>query len=110
MARANSYLTMAGAVAAALALPVVSAWAQGDTGRGYDLARSVCADCHGIDKDDVVSPNSNAPTFQAIATTRGMSAMALSIFLRTPHATMPNLVLSDSEMADVINYIMTLKE
>jgi hypothetical protein len=35
--------------------------------------------------------------------------MALSAFLRSPHPTMPNLVLSDRQSNDAIAYILSLK-
>jgi hypothetical protein len=37
-------------------------------------------------------------------------ALSLQVFLVTPHPTMPNLVLTDSEAADVIAYILSLKK
>jgi mono/diheme cytochrome c family protein len=77
---------------------------------GRALARQVCASCHAIDKGEQLSPQPFAPTFQTIADTPGMTPTALSIFLKTPHATMPNLVLSDDELGNVITYILSLKQ
>jgi hypothetical protein len=39
-----------------------------------------------------------------------MTPTALGLLLRTPHETMPNLVLSPDELVDVIAYILSLKE
>lgn len=82
----------------------------GDADKGHQLAEEVCASCHAIGVDQSASPEPFAPTFETIANVRGMSPTALSVFLRTPHATMPNLVLTDDELGDVIAYILSLKE
>jgi mono/diheme cytochrome c family protein len=89
-----------------------SAWAveSGDLEKGLSLAEEVCANCHAIEKGDDVSPKALAPTFETIASTPGMTPTALGLFLRTPHETMPNLVLSPDELADIIAYILSLKQ
>jgi hypothetical protein len=51
-----------------------------------------------------------APTFRAIANTPGMTALALTVFLRTPHRNMPNLIISDSDRDNVIAYILSLRD
>jgi hypothetical protein len=51
-----------------------------------------------------------APTFRAIANTPGMTALALNVFLRTPHRSMPNLVISDGDRDNVIAYILSLRD
>lgn len=103
------YLAICVAAAAGANWPAASQEI-GDAEMGHIFAREVCASCHGIEKGDQTSPEPFAPTFEIIATTPGMTPTALSIFLRTPHSTMPNLVLSDDELGNVIAYIMTLKE
>jgi mono/diheme cytochrome c family protein len=99
----------------ALLLALISATpsqAQGDGDPlvGHDFAGKICAECHGIEKGYQPSPEPFAPTFEAIANTPGMSPMALSVFLQTPHATMPNLVLTEAERANIIAYITSLKK
>lgn len=97
--------------AAGLALSAAAATAQemGDAKRGHLLAETVCSECHAIDKGAPRSRNGNAPTFESLAKTRGMTAMALRVALRTPHQKMPNLILKDQEVDDVIAYLATLK-
>jgi mono/diheme cytochrome c family protein len=80
----------------------------GDARQGRALAQAVCADCHAIGKGRP-SPNANAPTFEAIASLRGMSARAIVVALQTSHRTMPNLMLADDEMRNVIAYILSLR-
>ena len=77
--------------------------------RGRLLARQICAECHAVGKNQFRSRNSLAPSFVAVAATPGMTAMALNAFLHTPHRAMPNLILSDDEVAGIISYILSLK-
>jgi hypothetical protein len=51
-----------------------------------------------------------APDFRAIANTSGMTATALHAFLRTAHPKMPNLILTPEQSADVIAYILSLRD
>jgi mono/diheme cytochrome c family protein len=87
----------------------LSAQTTGDPQQGLALAREDCAACHAVERRQRSSPNPQAPPFDAIANTRGMTGMALSAFLQTPHATMPNLILEVGEIADVAAYILSLK-
>jgi|RhiMetdeSRZDD1v2_1073273.scaffolds.fasta_scaffold1318699_2 mono/diheme cytochrome c family protein len=80
----------------------------GDARKGLAFAQRVCAECHGVAPGQLVP--AAAPTFWAIANTPGMTAMALTVFLRTPHRNMPNLVISDSDRANVIAYILSLRD
>lgn len=77
--------------------------------RGKAIAEQICSECHAIRKGQVRSPNGLAPTFEEIATTPGMTAIALTAALRTPHRFMPNLILSDDQLTGVIAYIMSLQ-
>ena len=81
----------------------------GVPGRGLALAQQVCATCHAIDKRTEASPNPAAPRFEVIANVPGMTSMALTVALRTPHKTMPNLVLDGDEIRNVAAYILSLK-
>jgi hypothetical protein len=45
-----------------------------------------------------------------ISNTRGITATALRAFLTTSHPKMPNLILTPEETADVIAYILSLRE
>jgi len=102
--------SIATAVAVLALSGVASAQNGGDPAKGLELAEEVCAACHGIGNDYEPSPEPFAPSFEAIANTPGMTGLALAVFLQTPHATMPNLVLSGDEIANVSAYILSLKE
>ena len=82
---------------------------RGDAAAGLAYANSVCSECHAVEAGDHDSPNSNAPGFDEIANTRGMSEMALVSFFQTPHPTMPNLVVPSNDARDLIAYILSLK-
>jgi hypothetical protein len=50
------------------------------------------------------------PAFREIANTPGMTATALQVFLTSSHPKMPNLTLSPEEKADVVAYILSLRD
>ena len=82
----------------------------GSVDSGHALAQEVCAECHAIETADLNSPNLDAPAFYDVANKRGLTEMALSVWFRTPHPTMPNLVFSADETSDLIAYILSLKK
>ena len=92
-------------------LPVMAgAQESGSVTRGYHFASEVCAVCHAVEDGDLMSPNLDATPFETIANTPGMTALALSVWFQSPHPTMPNLVLSQRETADIIAYIRDLRQ
>ena len=77
-----------------------------DAGDGRKLAQTFCSACHQVEPDTTMpSPNADAPTFAAIAATPGMTDLAIRVFLRSPHPTMPNFLLSEPEIDGVVAYI-----
>ena len=82
----------------------------GDPTAGHAFAQQVCSPCHAVTPGEK-SPRliDIAPGFQAVANTRGMTAMALRAFLTTSHPKMPNLILTPEQSADVIAYILSLQ-
>ena len=95
----------------ALAVLSATAFAQelGNPARGRQVAEMICSECHAIQKGATRSTNVNAPTFERVAKTPGMNAMALRVWLRSQHKEMPNIMLKDEEVDDVIAYVQTLK-
>ena len=81
----------------------------GNVSDGYQLALQVCSECHSIEIGNYFSLNKNAPPFEAIAKTPGMNEMALNVWFKTPHLTMPNFKFSERETANLIAYILSLK-
>jgi mono/diheme cytochrome c family protein len=87
------------------------AQAQGSGGsvEGRRIAARSCSGCHQIDVRTRDSTNDPIPSFQAIAALPSMTTLALSVFLRTSHKTMPNIQLTETEISDVGAYILSLR-
>lgn len=100
-------LAAAGWLAASWGAP--SAQQLGDARAGAAIAAADCASCHAIGKADYQSPLSWVPSFQEIADSPETTALALSVWLRISHPTMPNLVLTMTEIEDVSAHILSLK-
>jgi mono/diheme cytochrome c family protein len=90
--------------------PAVRAQEAGDRQRGLSLARQVCSECHAIEVQQVKSPNPRAPTFPELASTPGMTNAALTVALTTPHAGMPMFRLTAEQRADIIAYVLGLRQ
>lgn len=96
-------------VASTIAL-VAAARAQ-DLQQGRRLAFEVCASCHAVLAGQVLSPAPEAPSFEEIAATPGMTAAALNFWLTAhDHPSMPRIKLSRDEVRDVSAYILDLKD
>ena len=81
----------------------------GDPSRGRAYAKQVCAKCHAVEEGDMFSPEILAPTFEAVAKTRGMTERALYVWLQSSnHESMPNFTIAPSDLEDVVVYIMSL--
>jgi mono/diheme cytochrome c family protein len=76
----------------------------GDPAAGERLAAANCAQCHGA-----VQAVGGAPAFISIAAMPMITEQSLNVFLQTPHASMPNLILSKQDRDDLIAYIMSLR-
>ena len=87
-----------------------AAWAQeADIGAGATYAKQVCALCHAVLPNEQISPLPQAPTFQKVADTPGMTEMALSVWMQSSHPTMPNIILEQDDLRNVVAYIHRLK-
>lgn len=82
----------------------------GDAQKGLVYAQQVCSACHNVLRTDAASPNPQAPAFKKVADTPGMSITALTVWSRTSHPTMPNLVIEPADMDDLIAYILSLRD
>jgi tetratricopeptide (TPR) repeat protein len=90
--------------------PIADGQDLGDAEKGLAYARKVCATCHNVSRNELPSPNRQAPPFTRVANTPGMSVTALTVWSRTTHPTMPNLVIPPDDMDDLIAYILSLRE
>ena len=80
----------------------------GDPNAGLELARQQCSECHFVEREWADMEVMFAPDFIDIAASEH-NAQSLRVFLRTPHATMPNIILTDRERDDIVSYIMSLE-
>jgi mono/diheme cytochrome c family protein len=76
---------------------------------GHALARRICSECHAVEARQARSPNRAAPTFKTIADVPGMSPIALSVALQRSHENMPNIILDEKDLRDVVAYILSLR-
>ena len=81
----------------------------GNASEGQRFAGEICAACHAIEKGGKMISLEGAPPFQAVADDPAASEISLRVFLKSPHETMPNLMLSDEEIDDVVAYILSLR-
>jgi len=96
-------------VASAYAANAQDASGNPEAGRVY--AREVCSPCHAVTAEQRSQRTiAIAPDFQTIANTSGMTATALRAFLLTPHPKMPNLILTSEQSADVIAFLLSLRD
>jgi mono/diheme cytochrome c family protein len=80
----------------------------GDSRQGRRLALDICASCHAMRAGEILSPDTAAPSFRAIAHMPGMTAAALRVWLTAhPHHSMPYLILSQEQVRDVSAYILS---
>lgn len=95
---------------AALACGMVSAEElPGDPILGRAIALQECQQCHEVEAGEREGKLPDPPAFQNLADDPAMTPLALRVFLSTPHSNMPNLILSDADVDDVIAYIHSLK-
>ena len=96
---------MSCAASAQLALP------KGNPDSGKAFALQACSVCHVVASGQLTPPRiANAVSFRSIAHSEGMTELKLQRILATPHPVMPNLILTPEEAADVIAYIISLRD
>ena len=81
----------------------------GDVAKGHQFAQQICSECHTVEKGQRSSPNGQAPNFETIAKTPGMTTIALTAVLRTSHRNMPNIIIADEDLRNVAAYILSLQ-
>ena len=84
-------------------------WAQDTASAGLTLARQLCSECHAVERTQPRSPNAAAPPFETIANVPGMTGMALSAALQSPHRSMPNVMLDANQLGSIVAYILSLR-
>ncbi len=97
-------------IAVGLQLPAQAAAQEiGDAAAGAAYAQKICAECHAVLSGEGYSPNPDAPTFETIAETHGMSERAIVVWLLSSHPNMPNIMVEAHDRENLAAYIMGLK-
>jgi cytochrome c1 len=105
----------------AMPLCLLSGLAWGDQATiatGHHLATLVCANCHRTGPDQIDEPvlDPPAPSFESIMQRSTTSRASLEAFLTRTHRDlrspqgMPNPQLLDTQVRDVLDYLMSLKK
>ncbi|MHA7776121.1 c-type cytochrome [Roseibium sp. M-1] len=97
------------AAAAVLAVAGSGMALAGDAATGKALALQWCAACHLVAEDQPKASSATLPSFYDMAKDPDWSEVKLATFLANPHPTMPNMALSNTEIADLASYIGSLK-
>ncbi len=92
-----------------LASPATAAAQAGNVETGRELAQAWCSECHAIGPN-VTKGLRPGPNFVDIANRASTTALALNVFLRSNHETMPNIIVARGEGDDLVAYILSLKE
>jgi cytochrome c len=90
-------------------MPSLRAQEAKDRRNGREFVQRACAVCHAIRPGAAASPVPAAPTFQAIASRRGLTAKALRAAVEGKHRQMPNFALTHDEINHAIAYVLSLK-
>lgn len=75
---------------------------------GHQLAEAWCKTCHAIGPDASGAPHAG-PDFIKVANMPSTTELALKVFLRTSHPSMPNIVLTSEQTDNLVTYILSLK-
>jgi mono/diheme cytochrome c family protein len=82
--------------------------AAADADHGKEMARRWCASCHLVEHGQTIATD-HAPPFTYLAKTPGFDENKLAFLLLLPHPNMPQLSLNRAEVADLADYIRSLK-
>ncbi len=91
---------------AGLAGPVTSL---PDPEHGKELAQRLCSNCHLVSSDQAHAV-ADVPSFHEIANMEGQTAGGIMAMIVIPKHPMPVIPITKSELNDLSEYIMTLKD
>ncbi|MET4421074.1 cytochrome c [Bradyrhizobium barranii] len=90
------------------ALAIVTPAAAADADHGKDIAKRWCAACHLVESGQKKASD-QAPPFSTFAKMPDFDQNKLAFLLLAPHPNMPTLSLNRTEIADLADYVRTLK-
>ncbi|WP_316232911.1 c-type cytochrome [Bradyrhizobium sp. SZCCHNPS2010] len=88
----------------AIAAPCAAA----DAAHGKDIAKRWCASCHLVESGQT-SATDRAPPFSYLATIPEFDQNRLAFLLLLPHPNMPKVSLNQADVADLADYIRSVK-
>jgi mono/diheme cytochrome c family protein len=94
------------AVGLALAGPATN---QPDPFHGKELAQQLCSNCHLVDNQQQQT-NADVPSFSEIANQEGETAGTIMAHIMLPKHPMPTIPLTQSELADLAAYILSMRK
>jgi len=103
------FMTIPTALIVSIALSLPAGAQSVDPSVGRHLAETTCSACHRI--GSAGSPQNAkpvAPSFEDISRMPSTNEVAIKVFLRSSHPTMPNIILSPEEIDSVAAYIVGL--
>jgi len=82
---------------------------QPDWIHGKDLAQRLCSNCHLVDNQQQ-QVNADIPSFNEIANKEGQTAGTIMAHIILPKHPMPTIPLTQSELADLAAYILSMRK
>lgn len=82
---------------------------QPDPIHGKDLAMRLCVNCHLVSADQEHA-NVDIPSFNEIGNKEGQTAGAIMAHIMLPKHPMPTIPLTQSELADLAAYILSMRK
>jgi len=79
-----------------------------DADHGKEIAKRWCVSCHLVERGQT-SATDQAPPFDFLARMPDFDANMLAFLLLQPHPNMPSVSLNRAEVADMADYILSLK-
>lgn len=80
----------------------------GGSAEGHRLATAWCSGCHQIGPQAQILASDAVPSFQGIAAMSSTTSMSVRTFLSTSHEVIPDFKLTDMQIGDIGNYILSL--
>ena len=96
-------------VVAGCAIAMQGSAVAADAKQGKAVAERWCMSCHLVEPGQKSPTTDKAPPFASMAKMPDFGAGKLALLLLAPHPNMPKLSLSRSEIADLAEFIQTLK-
>ncbi len=77
--------------------------------RGLAYAQHECASCHAVERGEALSPVAQAPRFETVANSPGMTELAFNVWLHSSHRDMPHLIVDPDNIDDLWAHISSLR-